>query len=64
MKRIARSAGITKRIYPHLFRHSAATRDSSIAYRVPFLALGRFQLVGLSPIAYFWISMSKRLIKS
>ncbi|MDG7038331.1 MAG: tyrosine-type recombinase/integrase [Nitrososphaerota archaeon] len=29
LKRIARSAGIQKRVYPHLFRHSAATRDSS-----------------------------------
>jgi site-specific recombinase XerD len=25
--RIARAAGITKRVHPHLFRHSAATRD-------------------------------------
>jgi len=27
--RVAGRAGITKRIYPHLFRHSAATRDAS-----------------------------------
>ena len=28
LKGAARKAGITKRIYPHLFRHSAATRDA------------------------------------
>ena len=29
IKKYAKKAGIQKRIYPHLFRHSAATRDSS-----------------------------------
>ncbi|MDG6927134.1 MAG: tyrosine-type recombinase/integrase [Nitrososphaerota archaeon] len=28
LKRVAQKAGIQKRIYPHLFRHSAATRDA------------------------------------
>ncbi|MGC9208794.1 MAG: tyrosine-type recombinase/integrase [Nitrososphaeria archaeon] len=28
LKEIARKAGVQKRIYPHLFRHTAATRDS------------------------------------
>jgi len=29
VKRAAKLSGVKKRVYPHLFRHSAATRDSS-----------------------------------
>jgi len=28
LKEIAKKVGVQKRIYPHLFRHTAATRDS------------------------------------
>ncbi len=29
LKRIAKAAGVSKRIYPHAFRHTAATRDAA-----------------------------------
>ena len=56
LRRIARAAGLRKRVYPHLFRHSRATE---LASRMPELALKRYMGWAMdSKMAAVYVSLS------